>query len=138
MFDRINASFELQKTAITLRDERQKLLANNIANADTPDFKARDIDFQAQMNKAFSRTTSSASGGVAATSNRHITSDIGNTVSGLETLYRVPAQSSLDGNTVDMDKERTDFLDNSVKYQASLVMMNNYIQGIRAAIQPER
>ena len=137
MFDKINNTFQFHQQALSLRHERQKVLANNIANADTPGFKARDLDFSKALSSAVQRQSDGISGGLQRTSSRHLSGgaqvqDFGNNL-----LYRVAAQPSLDGNTVDMDQERAAFADNTVRYQTSLVMMNSYIQGLKTAIQSE-
>ncbi|SFT56134.1 flagellar basal body rod protein FlgB [Halomonas saccharevitans] len=135
MIDRLEASLNFHQQALGLRQERQKVLASNIANADTPGYKARDMDFASELNKAVQQ---GGDGGLALsrTSSRHLESQ-GPMSASRDLLYRVPAQPSLDGNTVDMDRERTQFADNSVRYQAALTMLNSRIQGLKKAMQPE-
>lgn len=134
MIDQLEASLHFHQQALGLRQERQKVLTSNIANADTPGYKARDMDFAGELEKAVER----GGGGLALarTSGRHLE---GQGVSGAsrELLYRVPDQPSLDGNTVDMDRERTQFADNSVRYQSALTILNSRIQGLKKAMQPE-
>lgn len=137
MFDKINSSFEFHKQAIGLREERQQVLANNIANVDTPNFKAVDFDFGSALKSAISRGVTSTSADVSKTSDRHLAFNSASSHRDVDFLFRVPAQPSLDGNTVEMDQERTQFLDNSVRYQASLVLTSSYIQGLKTAIQSE-
>jgi len=138
MFDKIEAAFQFHKQALGLRHERQELLANNIANADTPNFKARDFDFSKAMAAAMNSAGGAVAGGrLQTTAVHHIASSGGTTAGPVDLLYRLPAQPSLDGNTVDMDQERAQFMDNSVRYQASLVLINSYIQGLKTAIQSE-
>lgn len=120
------------ETALSVRGQRQQLLASNIANADTPNYKARDVDFNAAMNLALQKT---ASPGVMAKSNQaHM--DTKGTVAGVVPGYRTESQGNVDGNTVDMDVERNAFTDNALRYEASLTMINMQIKGILAAIQP--
>lgn len=138
MFDKINDTFQFHQQALSLRHQRQEVLANNIANADTPGYKARDLDFSKALASAVQhRQIDSAAGGLQLTSGRHLSGGLAGADIGRNLLYRVAAQPSLDGNTVDMDRERAAFADNSVRYQASLVMINSYIQGLKTAIQSE-
>lgn len=137
MIDQLEAAFHYHQQALGLRQQRHKVLASNIANADTPGYKARDLDFASELKKAVSKGGASGQGlSLARTSERHIAGQGASSVqSGL--LYRVPDQPSLDGNTVDMDRERTAFADNSVRYQAGLTILNSRIQGLKNAMQPE-
>lgn len=137
MFDKINDTFQFHQQALSLRHERQKVLANNIANADTPGFKARDLDFSKALSSAVQRQADGTGGVLQRTSSRHLSGGGLGHDFGQNLLYRVAAQPSLDGNTVDMDQERAAFADNTVRYQTSLVMMNSYIQGLKTAIQSE-
>ncbi|MFG6665480.1 flagellar basal body rod protein FlgB [Halomonas sp. HNIBRBA4712] len=141
MFDHLESAFNFHQRALGLRQARHEVLAANIANADTPNFKARDIDFASELKKAVDAGSSAQQrGGVslARTSERHISAQ-GSAWQSTNTdlLYRVPDQPSLDGNTVDMDRERSQFADNAVRYQAALTMMNSRIQGLKNAMQPE-
>ncbi|MFG6176411.1 flagellar basal body rod protein FlgB [Halomonas sp. THAF12] len=137
MIDQLEAAFNFHQQALSLRHERQKVLASNIANADTPGYKARDMDFSGELAKAV-RHGQVASGGL------HLSRTDAGHLAGKapaspdrELLYRVPEQPSLDGNTVDMDRERVAFADNSVRYQASLNFLTSRIQGLKKAMQPE-
>lgn len=137
MIDQLEAAFHYHQQALGLRQQRHKVLASNIANADTPGYKARDMDFAAELKRAVGKGGASGQGlALARTSERHIA---GQGASGAQAglLYRVPGQPSLDGNTVDMDRERTAFADNSVRYQAGLTILNSRIQGLKSAMQPE-
>lgn len=138
MIDKLDASLRLHQEALNLRQERHKVLASNIANADTPGYKARDFDFSQELSRAMGQGRAESSGlSLATTSSRHIAGGTGGTSGVHELMYRVPAQPSLDGNTVDMDQERTRFADNSVRYQANLTLLNSRIQGLKTAMQPE-
>lgn len=142
MIDQLESAFNFHQRALSLRQSRHEVLAANIANADTPNYKARDIDFASELNKAVKAGQSvQQNGGVALarTSDRHIEAQ-GTTWRGAastDLLYRVPDQPSLDGNTVDMDRERSQFTDNALRYQAGLTIMNRRIQGLKNAMQPE-
>jgi flagellar basal-body rod protein FlgB len=115
MLDKLDAALRFQQEALNLRAQRQEILAANIANADTPGFQARDIDFSSELKKVMERGRAENTGvALALTSARHIPAQVVNTPT-TDLLYRVPDQPSLDGNTVDMDRERTQFADNSLK-----------------------
>jgi flagellar basal-body rod protein FlgB len=137
MIDKLDNELRFQQEAMSLRAERQQVLANNIANADTPEYRARDFDFAAELASSLSEGRSSSRGmALATTCDRHLqASTRGSSVH--ELLYRVPDQPSLDGNTVDMDRERAQFADNSVRYQASLTFLNNRLQSLKTAMQSE-
>lgn len=123
--------FGIHATALKLRGNRAELLAANIANADTPNYKARDIDFKKAL-----RMASANSAELVTTHGRHIDSS-GNSKMGAKILYRTPTQPSLDGNTVDLQTERAEFLENSMMYQASLRFLNGKISGLTTAIRGE-
>lgn len=136
MIDKLSQALHFQQEALNLRHQRQQVLANNIANADTPNYKARDFDFSSELSRVMKEGRGGSELALARTSDRHI--DGANAVNaGTNLKYRVPDQPSLDGNTVDMDRERAQFLDNSVRYQATLTMLNSRIQGLKSAMQPE-
>ncbi|MCQ4347306.1 flagellar basal body rod protein FlgB [Pseudomonas stutzeri] len=136
MIDKLDGALRLHQLALGLRAERQQVLANNIANADTPNFKARDFDFAAELGKA-AQGAQLAGGRLRTTDPRHLEARLDSLAAERELLYRIPAQPSMDGNTVDMDLERGEFADNAVRYQASLTLMNSRIQGLKTALQPE-
>ncbi len=124
----INAQFDLHTRALGLANQRLELLADNVANADTPDYKARDIDFRSAMHNA-------GSGGdlnLTATSGRHL--QVGGGANTTSPMYRVPEQPSLDGNTVDSQKENAAIAETSVRYQATLTFLSARIRGLRDAI----
>jgi flagellar basal-body rod protein FlgB len=118
MLNRITGQLDFQADALTLRAERQRLIAGNIANADTPGYLARDFDFARALREA-------AAGGarMAATQAGHLQQASG-AAAPANLSYAVPAQSNLDGNSVDMDRERASFADNAVKYEATLRFIN--------------
>ena len=125
----ISEYLDLHSTALSLRSKRNKVLASNIANAATPHFKARDIDFDAEMRKVQRdgplRTTNEKHFPVLAKSN------------GKEMLYRQPMSASRDGNTVEMNVEQMEFSENVMRYQTSLTFLNNRISGLLSAIRGE-
>ncbi|EOI1329818.1 TPA: flagellar basal body rod protein FlgB [Citrobacter koseri] len=135
MLDKLDAALRFQQEALNLRAQRQEVLAANIANADTPGYQARDMDFASELKKVMVRGREET-GGIALklTSAQHIPAQ---TVasSSVDLLYRIPDQPSLDGNTVDMDRERTQFADNSLKYQTGLTVLGGQIKGMMNVLQ---
>ena len=139
MLDKLDSALRFHQEALNLRAERQQVLANNIANADTPQFKARDFDFASTLASVLSEgrpAAKSMNTELTVTSPLHLQSKLEQRES-MTLLYRIPDQPSLDGNTVDMDRERTAFADNAVKYQASLNFLSSRLQGLKSALQPE-
>lgn len=135
MLDKLDAALRFQQEALNLRARRQEILAANIANADTPGFQARDIDFASEMKKVMARGRAEGSGvNLALTSSRHIPAQTHSTPQ-MDLLYRIPDQPSMDGNTVDMDRERTQFADNSLKYQSDLQVLGGQIKGMMSVLQ---
>ena len=135
MLDKLDAALRCQQEALNLRAERQEILAANIANADTPGYQARDIDFASELKKVMARGRPESSGvALTLTSERHIPAQ---TVSTPEAslLYRIPDQPAMDGNTVDMDRERTQFADNSLQYQTGLTVLGGQIKGMMSVLQ---
>lgn len=137
MISKIDNYFAFNATAMNLRATRQEVIASNIANADTPNYKARDFDFGSTLRKAmYGDPDQNMTVGLQRTDSRHLP---GITVNGLEAqlLYRNDVQPSIDGNTVDMNIEMSNFTDNAVRYQASLSFMQQRIAGMRAALQSQ-
>ena len=125
--------FRFQQTALSVRGQRQQLLASNIANADTPNYKARDIDFKAVLSGALQANNGRVSAGLNKTAAAHL--DASGSAAGMTPQYRNMVQGNVDGNTVDMDVERNQFADNGVHYEAALTMVNMQIRNMLAAIQ---
>lgn len=136
MIDRLNNHFGFQQTALALRQERQEVLAANIANADTPNYKARDFDFSKALENAMGSGTKPTVGPthLTLTAARHIPG-AAFPLPDNNLLYRQPLQPSLDGNTVDMDVERMAFAENTMQYQTSLSLISQRIKGLTAALQ---
>ena len=136
MIDKLDASLRFHQEALSLWSKRQEVLAANIANADTPGFKARDIDFSSQLSEALARGGSSTALAMSATSARHLSGQ--SQVQGggaADLLYRTPNQTSMDGNTVEMDAERVSFAENTVHYEANLTILGSKIKSLLAAVQ---
>ena len=134
MLNGLDDFFATRMSALGLRAQRSETLASNIANADTPSFKARDFDFPSALQSALSRSPTSAQSVVLnRTSEHHLPG--GNHGGGVKNLqYRNPAQASIDGNTVDLDVELGQFSDNSIRYQADLTFLSNQIRSLQQAI----
>jgi len=139
MLGKLDDYLRFHESALNLRAQRQQLLASNIANADTPNYKARDIDFGKALQGALARNTNAAPPAqtLAKTAVAHLTGTAGSAVQigGLQAQYRVPQQGSVDGNTVDMDAERNQFTDNALRYEASITLIGAQIKSLLSAIQ---
>lgn len=123
MVNKLDDAFRFQQEALGLLSRRQDVLASNIANADTPGYQARDIDFSQQLKQAMDNPSmAKQSVSLSLTSNKHIEGK-SMPFDDAQLLYRVPDQPSADGNTVDMDRERINFADNAVKYQSGLTFL---------------
>ena len=116
-------------SALQLRSRRNEMLASNIANAATPNFKARDIDFDTELKRI------NKIGNIETTNNTHFES-IQKRI-GKDSVYRLPIHPSLDGNTVEMAVEQMQFSENVMRYQTTLSFLNNKIAGLRSAIKGE-
>lgn len=123
----------VHEQALVLRTQRTALLANNIANASTPGYKARDIDFQAMLSEASASNMRNVD--VLKTNARHIGGSSPSTQ--VEALYRVPTQASLDGNTVDEQIENAAFARNAIEHQASFQFLNSKFTGLMKALRGE-
>jgi len=136
MFANMTSGLDFQAQALVLRAERQRIIASNIANADTPGYVARDLNFKEAMNNALGGSLhASSTSNNSTTHPQHIA--LGNAgSSGPSTLaYVAQTQPSLDGNSVDLDRERASFVDNAVRYEATLRFINNDSKTILSAIQ---
>ncbi|MQM29517.1 MAG: flagellar basal body rod protein FlgB [Candidatus Accumulibacter phosphatis] len=141
MVGKIQEALSFQLQALTLRAERQQVLAGNIANADTPHYQARDFDFASTLQQAVSgreqaglRLATLGLATLATTSPQHSPGTAA-AADPLQLLYRQPMQASADGNTVDMDVERAQFAENSFFYEAGLSFLTGRINTLRSAIQ---
>ena len=125
----IGEYLNLHATALGVRAKRNNVLASNIANAATPNFKARDIDFESEIRKA------GGDGAMNITNGQHIR--VGLHAPSNSMLYRQPVQASRDGNTVEMNVEQMEFSENVMRYQTTLTFLNNKIGGLMSAIKGE-
>ena len=132
MLNRLSDTLDFQAQALSLRSERQRLIASNIANADTPGYVARDLDFAQALRQATgtlqpARTLQVSQPG-------HLGGVVGANGGVGNLTYATAAQTNLDRNTVDMDRERASFADNSVKYEATLRFINGNVRTVLSAI----
>ena len=118
--------------ALALREKRGEVLAANLANVDTPDYKARDLDFKAVLGKALEGATA-ADTRLQRTRQLHLSGQ--NDVLGADLRYRTPTHASLDGNTVEAHIEQAKYAENAVQYQASLRFINDDFVGLMTAIK---
>ncbi|HEY3985277.1 flagellar basal body rod protein FlgB [Cedecea sp.] len=134
MINKLDDAFRFQQEALGLLSRRQEVLASNIANADTPGYMARDIDFTQQLKHATeNQALAKSSVSLSLTSSRHIEAKA-TPFDDPQLLYRIPDQPSADGNTVDMDRERINFADNAVKYQSSLTFLGADIKKMMSVL----
>jgi flagellar basal-body rod protein FlgB len=158
MLDRLDKEFAFGREALDVRAYRQELLSSNIANADTPGYKARDVDFSTALAGALKQkggatsasnnstlplaqpVSVSTGASMAVTAKGHMNGTTTLTASGGSTddygrlAYRVPSQPSLDGNTVDLDAERVQFADNALHFEAGMTVLSSQIKSMLSAI----
>jgi flagellar basal-body rod protein FlgB len=125
----LDSALGIHQPALEARIKRAEVLANNMANADTPGFKARDIDFSGMMQKAQQEL-----GGLGMEKTHQNHMDTGSMAPDSELLYRVPHQPSVDGNTVDAQQEQSRFMRNAMETQASFQFLNGKVTGLKKAI----
>ena len=128
LFDR---QIQFHQTALNLQAHRQQLIASNIANADTPNYKAKGVDFGAALQGALKAANSAVP--LSTTQSGHIQGGGAPTLEGL-TGYRAELQSAVDGNTVNMDVERAAFAENALHYEASVTFINGMLRSMNTAI----
>ncbi|MBL0423324.1 flagellar basal body rod protein FlgB [Ramlibacter sp. AW1] len=128
--DLLTQRLDAHGRALELLARRQQVLAANIANADTPGYQARDIDFAATLAQA--QGGPNAPGRLVATATRHLQPHGGAPQADL--LYRQAEQPALDGNTVDLDRERASFADNALRYEATVRFINSNVRTMLSAI----
>lgn len=130
-FDKALGVYE---SALSLRSERAGVLANNLSNVNTPGYKAQDIDFKQALKDSMGQGI----GGKMATTTHaaHIGAAENNRFSG-ERLYRTPAQPSINGNTVEEQKEHAEYMKNTLEFQAAFTVLNSKFKGLTKAIRGE-
>ena len=134
MVNKLDEALRFHQAALSLRSARQELLASNIANADTPGYKARDIDFASALKNALGNSTAKLA--MTTSSQAHFEGSAAGTVLGAPVLYRRPDQPSADGNTVNMDTERAQFSDNALRFEASVKFISDDLKDMTAVLQP--
>ena len=140
MLANMTGGLDFHAKALVLRAERQRVIAGNIANADTPGFAARDFNFSQALRDATgpgSASTTINPASQAMTHSGHIPLSIasGGSAGSRQLAYTVQSQPSLDGNSVDMDRERANFMDNAIRYESTLRFINGHAKTILSAIQ---
>ena len=128
--NKIASHLDFHAQALMLRSRRNEILASNIANAATPNFKARDLSFDDQMQQHASGT-----GPLKVTHSNHLDTEI--KVGQDRILFRDPINPSMDGNTVELAVEQMEFSENVTRYQTTLTFLNNRITGLMSAIRGE-
>lgn len=126
----LNNALGVHEQALQVRARRLEVLAQNIANADTPNYKARDVDFKAVLAEATGERTT-----MRATQPRHF--EVGEAVNPDGLRYRMPFNTSFDGNTVEMSVEQAQYGKAAADYQATLNFLDNRISGLRKALRGE-
>jgi len=134
MINKLDEALRFQQTVLNLRGARQELLSSNIANADTPGYKARDFDFASALQNAVAGSAGKLP--LVTTSAEHLAGYTGSNASGTPALYRRPDQPSADGNTVNMDVERAQAADNALHYEASVNFLSARLKDMTTVLQP--
>lgn len=132
MMNRLTDGLNFNAQALVLRSERQRLIASNIANADTPGYVARDLNFAQALREA---TSESEKRGVPQTKAADYGSDATTARVERNLLYAMSGQTNLDRNTVDMDRERASFAENTIKYESTLRFINGQVKTMMDAIK---
>jgi flagellar basal-body rod protein FlgB len=129
-----NNALGIHEQALYMRSHRAEVLGNNLANVDTPNFKARDVDFSSLLDYANGQSPSlaAAASRPQRTNERHMSL---NSDDGSDLLYTMPSQPSIDGNTVEEQQEMARFAKNAMNYEASLSFLNSRFKGLQSAIQ---
>lgn len=128
----IDNAFGIHEKAMHLQGRRAQLIAQNLANSDTPGYKAKDIDFKAALKSVSNGNLNTP---LNTTQSGHIQPK--GFFMGVESMYRQPTQSSLDGNTVEPHVEMAEFTENSMRYLMTLRIMSGRINGMLSAIRGE-
>ena len=128
-----DSALGIHERALGFRAQRAEVLASNIANADTPNYKARDLDFAAVLAEQSANTQRGAAG-LARTNNRHIAAE-GVAMGSASLAYRIPSHPSIDQNTVDVQVEQSTYAENAVNFQASFTFLNSKFKGLVSALR---
>ena len=131
-----DSALGVHEDALLLRGKRAEVLANNIANADTPNYKARDFDFASVLDKALGNSTEMAPTKVAITNAGHMSGFVDPDMAA-DLMFTRPIQPSIDGNTVEVQDEMAKYTDNALRYQASFRFLNDKFTGLKNALKGE-
>ena len=134
MVSKLDNALFFQRQALNLRAYRQQVLAGNIANADTPNYKAQDFDFETALKGAVAGRSEGALA-MARTDAAHLNGGEAGAGAAARLMYRTPAQASADGNTVEMDVERAQFSENAIRYEAGISFITHQLKMQSAALQ---
>ena len=129
MINTFKQHLEVFSKAIEIRNRRNEILASNIANAATPNYKARDLDFEVELARSLS------AGPIQTSDSSHFSLGSKNLPGKVQ--YRKPLQPSMDGNTVELAVEQMEFSENAVRYQTTLNFINSKLSGMMSAIRGE-
>lgn len=141
MLERLTATLDFNAKALVLRADRQRIIASNIANVDTPNYVARDFNFSDALENVTKSNGSSLSSmassmsGLSTTHNRHLELSAESGSGDRKMGYAVASQPSMDGNSVDLDRERAVFADNALRYESTLRFINGHVKTMLSAIQ---
>ena len=130
----LEQQLSVMSQAMNLRTQRHQVLASNIANADTPNFKARDFSFEGAMRNAMAGRTEAGGVSLSRTAAGHL--DSGSNAGPAVLQFRTETQSAADGNTVDMDVERSQIAENALQYQILTQLISEQFKGLRSALSP--
>jgi len=130
MQTRLDREIGFMEQGLKLRSQRQQVLATNIANADTPNYKAQDLNFNQALQAALGG--SSTKSGLVTTNPRHVTDAAAGNA---QVQARKQSQSSADGNTVDMDVEQSQFAENALQYETLVTLINSNFKNINSVMQ---
>ena len=132
MINRLTDALNFNAQALTLRAERQRIIASNIANADTPGYVARDLNFAQALRDA---TSNAAITGASELRSSDLNGSATSARVARNLVYATPSQTSLDNNTVDMDRERAAFAENAIKYESTLRFVNGQVKTMMDAMK---
>ena len=135
MLNKMTERLDFQSEALMLRAERQRAIASNIANADTPGYVARDFNFREALKAATSGPQPMTQASTTAAGHIPLQAQMSGEALKAKLGYAVNSQPSLDNNTVDLDRERANFVDNAVRYEATLRFINGQSKTMLSAIQ---
>jgi flagellar basal-body rod protein FlgB len=140
MLERLTGTLDFNAKALVLRADRQRIIASNIANVDTPNYVARDFKFSEALENVTKSSGSSSAmtsslSGLSTTHTRHLELSAESASSDRKLGYAVATQPSMDGNSVDLDRERAVFADNALRYESTLRFINGHVKTMLSAIQ---